>query len=466
MQSFKFVFLIFISILFTKIADSQTLLITEEFDKSYTNPVEHYPGKILLVFESELSLEFDSSMEYLDEPVFDGKRYYLFLNMGTALITVKYPDQRILSTLPFGQMSSNSYPSLKHGEKKYFIVSLIDKLILFDETEERIAAGTSDNQMLYEREALLIFSADPAELSLEFSSTIPITEVRHNFNRYLVYIKPSSQAISILAKETLATAQITIEDINTKDVRYYFIALPDYLRENKSIPKTPDDFLKLAYQDNQIGNYLEALENLSEYFDMIPEPHFEIQLFMKELLLKAKGQNETIRYYEDQLNKNKKLINHLMYSLVKDDYENIKMITIEYPNYLPAKLIYIKGVADYFRKNGFNISNGTSDRFPSICSAAIEAEESIAFLQLFGNTNTQFDISDVEFTKNFISENDITFLNGWANQRKAAYEFHLQKGIREGKNKEEIIENIWRSYNFINCSKESINIWFEKNYSN
>lgn len=210
---------------------AQTLIIKENAVKVKSIRNKIPDGKSLIVIESKLNLVFESSMEYLDNVKKENDLYFLFITQRACLITIKQPELNIMTNIPFGQLSDNSFPTLKTGETRYFIVSTVDKLIFFDNTEREKETGASDNQMLYEKEALLIVTTDPKDMKLEFKSSVNITEVKNQNNRHLIFIKPVDQTIVLKEQKNGATTEINISGIKVKDVKYYFVSLPDYLRD-------------------------------------------------------------------------------------------------------------------------------------------------------------------------------------------------------------------------------------------
>ena len=221
-------FLLFLFI-FNKVTFSQSIVYKEDAQKANKINDVVPEGKAMLVFEANFDLEIESSMEFLQKPIRDGNLYKIIISERSCLITIENSKTGSKENLAFGQLSPNSLPVLQNGVIKYFIVNM-EKKLYCDEIKE---SGV-DNQMLYEKEALLIFNIDPLDLDLEFSSTVKITEIKKESNRYKLYIKPENQIIKIIHKESGAYSSININNLNVKEVHYYFVRLPYNLRKTET----------------------------------------------------------------------------------------------------------------------------------------------------------------------------------------------------------------------------------------
>ncbi len=236
-------------------AKSQSLVFEEETNKVSTIMDQVPKGGALLVFESGLNLEFGSSMENLGKPERKGNLYKVFVTERTCVINIKETRTNSQVHIGFGQYSQNGYPTLKVGEKKYFMIRLEDKLEVVNQTEE-LKTQLHDDQMRHEKEALIVVNSNPTDLDLEFTedSSVPITEIRkdpNDVNRYLLYVKPQDQVIKINHKESGAYESIILKNLLAKEVRYFLVILPDNLR----IGATTEG-IKVIFRMNQSDVYI------------------------------------------------------------------------------------------------------------------------------------------------------------------------------------------------------------------
>ena len=229
----KKIIALWVIMLFVAQVDSQTLIFNDH--KVEENIlVNDVPSEgALLVFITDMGLEYESSMENLSNPFKRGKDYLLPINQRTCIINIRDPKTGATGNLSFGQLSEGSFKTLNKGEIKCFEISVQNKLICFDNTEKQKAEGANNNQMLYEKEALLIINVDPPTLNLELLSSRKITNIKKGKDNYLVYITPEDQYITISDLESNATETFRTGELNVKDVRYYFVFLPSYLRKSE-----------------------------------------------------------------------------------------------------------------------------------------------------------------------------------------------------------------------------------------
>ncbi|MFW5879698.1 MAG: hypothetical protein ACOCUV_02630, partial [bacterium] len=246
--------------------NAQTLIFEERPEIAQNHIAEINDGNALLIFESELDLEFESSMEYFEQPQKVNNIYKLSLKHRTAVITVINPKTAASVRIAFGQqMVEGGFPSLQRGEIKHFEIKLQNRLRSFDDSDRQKQQGATDSQMRYLSEALLIINTEPADLLLDFSSTVEITHVHKAINRYMLYVKPEAQTISIKNPEVNAIDYINIQDIEVKEVRYYFVILPGNLRtDTRSIANNAASIKNiLGYWGGNLGtetSYLEVQE--------------------------------------------------------------------------------------------------------------------------------------------------------------------------------------------------------------
>jgi hypothetical protein len=258
----KLKIILFGLILLSATVRSQTFIFNEYEPEQSDINTEASKSDATLFFKTDMELEFESSMEQLNAPSKENNKYRLPISERTCVITIRNKQSGATGTLAFGQLSSGSYNTLRKGEVKCFTLSTKDKLFCFDNTERQKSEGANDYQMQYKKEAMLIFNIDPEELNLEFSSSKKVTEVRKDKNRYLLYISPEEQSISITDPLTKATDKINTGKLKVKDVRYYYVSLPSYLRiTSKSISSIGtkiNDFL--GYWGGNLGTSKSFIE--------------------------------------------------------------------------------------------------------------------------------------------------------------------------------------------------------------
>lgn len=431
---------------------AQTLFWKENQEKAKSIHKDIPAGKSMIVFESKLNLVFESSMEYLDSVRREGNLFYLTISQRTCLITIKVPLLKILTNIPFGQLSENSLPTLKPGEIKYFEVGTENKLILFDNTEREKSAGSSDNQMLYEKEALLILTTDPVDMQLEIGSSVKITEIKNQENRHLVYIKPVDQVIGLKEKKNGATIEINVSGIKVKDVKYYFISLPDYLREKKDLPTTPEDFLALAYSNHETGQDSLALVNFLEYISRSKDKYVEPYMMLHDIMLGQKGKSVTIKFFEDLYNKDKSLFNQFMLSYAKKDFTVIKDLANKFPDFLPAKMYSIKN--DY---NFYILEEGKIDYdHPGIkyCEFIVAMERILDGVKKIEQTTNSKYFLKKETIQVFFSEKEKNFFEKWGNERRDFFISGIKVYLQRKMSKENIIRMCLTNTEFFACTND------------
>jgi hypothetical protein len=436
MKQILSIILIFNCLFITNNSFAQTLIYKENKEKAKLINQKIPVNKSLIVFESNLDLGFDSSMEFLDSPKRDGNLYYLEITPQACLITIRNLKLKILTNIPFGQLTSNSSPTLRNGEVRYFTVSTADKLNLFDNTEKAKASGNSDNQMLYEKEALLIFTTDPVDMKLEFTGSVKITDNKYQDNRYLIYIQTKNQVITLKEKGSGAIAEIVIADINVKDVKYYFVSLPDYLKKNNKIPSTPDEFLALAYSDNKIGNTKNALNDLLEYVARVDHKYIEPYMMLYDLLLKVKGESETINYFDEFYKKEQSQFSQFMLYYARKDFDNIKKMALNYPDFLPAKIYMIKNEAPFYKEVGYQLQAGTSKT--NICAVWEGAEKLQDDIEKINQCKKSDYFLKLETIHNLITPEEKQDIEGWGLWRKRNFNGLINLYLKEIKGNSDI----------------------------
>ena len=252
MNNLKILLLVLIFLFLTTITNAQSIGFVEQASKVSTIKDQVSAKEALLVFESKFDIEFESSMEKLRKPLRIGNMYKVFVTQKTCVISIREIKSNSHVKIDFGQLTQNSFPTLKNGEIRYFQLKLEDRLEVVNQTED-LKAKFSDNQMQYEKEALIIINCNPSDLELEFNSTEPITDKKKDKdNRYLLYVKPLNQTITINHKESGAYEALVLRNLEVKEVRYFYVILPDYLRvsANQSVG------IQVTFKMNQSDVYI------------------------------------------------------------------------------------------------------------------------------------------------------------------------------------------------------------------
>lgn len=204
--------------------NSQGLGFKEDPQKALGYSSQSLPDQILFIIESDLDLKFSSSMEKIQNIIKEGNFYKFYITEHVCVINIVEENSGYKTVLPFGQLSENTLPFLKNGEVKYFQVNYQKRMFAIEDGDH---VKGLDNQMLYEKEALLIINTDPLDLNIDFTSTSKITEIKSDKGRYRLYIAPEDQVITIMNKESGLKNNISLNDLHVKDVKYYFIYVQD-----------------------------------------------------------------------------------------------------------------------------------------------------------------------------------------------------------------------------------------------
>jgi len=229
---------------------------------------EHVPeGQSLLVFETDLDLEFESSVEYLKIPKYQDNKYYLFVNSGPQVITLKYFGDYNIS---FGQIRvPNTLPSLKSKEIKYFSVSKVQNLDFFDITDKEKNKGNIGIPVgVNVSDALVVIDVFPPELELIITDTKNgITKMSAENGKYKIFLTAPGEHILQLKNQDFDITNIPIKNIGSKDMRFYIVRKPTSIEEVYLDAKKAADYycksLELTYKARE-KPYSEAKELLEE----------------------------------------------------------------------------------------------------------------------------------------------------------------------------------------------------------
>ncbi|HZK08555.1 MAG TPA: PEGA domain-containing protein [Bacteroidales bacterium] len=258
----KNILTIIVSVLLSTALFAQKLEFVEKPGKADENAKLIQPEKVLLIFETDLNLHFKSSMENLNEPVKFGKTYQLFITQTKCIITIADQDEN-KADISFGNLGAN-FPPLNKGDVKYFEILLRYPLECIDQTLDKKRKGIIDNQMLYEKEALVFFTLDPPDMELQFSSTEKITDKKNDPGVYRLFLKPTSQTLTI-KYSNLDDTYIFIENLDVKEVRYYYVHLPNKFRNIQT--KTTDKSIS-------VGSYRIETDPPGAVIEMYGSPPF------------------------------------------------------------------------------------------------------------------------------------------------------------------------------------------------
>ena len=198
----------------------------EELPNLAKNFKEEVPeGKALFIFEGIEEFIFDSDNENINQPPKKGSIYKLLINIepasGAVIIKHKDADNAYIN---YGKLiASSTLPALENKEIKYFKLSLVKTLDYFDITNQKKKEGTTDFQGLTEKDALIILYVQPQNLDLQIEGST--TKVIKEEGRYKVYVLPEVRKINLKSKNYNDTP-IDLENLSTKEVRYFRVQLP------------------------------------------------------------------------------------------------------------------------------------------------------------------------------------------------------------------------------------------------
>ncbi|GAA4074386.1 hypothetical protein GCM10022389_19920 [Flavobacterium cheonanense] len=212
-------------------------------------------GQSLLVFETDLNLKFDSSIENLQiEDKIDGK-YYVFVSSGPQVITIKYFGDYSLN---FGQIGmNNGFPSLNNNEVKYFTISKLIALQYEDITKKEKDKGNNIVPIGPNvSDALVVINVFPPDLELEITEkNNGITKVtKQTDGVYKIFLKaPAQHILQIKNKEFKDPTNLPVDGLASKEVRFYLVKKPTNL-EDVSV-----DAQEAANANCELRNYQKKL---------------------------------------------------------------------------------------------------------------------------------------------------------------------------------------------------------------
>ena len=216
------------------LAHSQSALELILSDDKAVNITKNIPdGQSLIVFETDLNLKFDSSIENLKvENKIDGK-YYIYVSSGPQVITVKYFGDYLLN---FGQIGmNNGFPSLKNKEVKYFTVSKLIALQYEDTTKKEKDKGNNIVPVGPNvSDAMVVINVFPSDLELEITEkNNGITKInKRTDGGYEILLKaPAQHILQIRNKDFKNPTNLPVDGLASKEVRFYLVKKPTNLED-------------------------------------------------------------------------------------------------------------------------------------------------------------------------------------------------------------------------------------------
>jgi len=188
-------------------------------------------GKALLVFDSPVDLEFESSVENIKHTQKKDGKYYLFVSKGPQAITIKYLGNYNIN---FGQlMDPNSLPALKNKEIIFFRISVIHELEYYDITEKEKAKGNVGIPVgVNVSDALIVFNIFPPDLEIEITDeNNVITKQSKEKGTYKVFITAPGNRVIKINQTNQDITTIEINTLETKETRFYLIRKPVTLED-------------------------------------------------------------------------------------------------------------------------------------------------------------------------------------------------------------------------------------------
>ena len=212
-------------------------------------------------------------------------------------------------------------------------------------------------------------------------------------------------------------------------------------------------FLTLAYSANEIGNTRKAIDYLETYFQNETSYFIEPHRLYLSLMNDEDRQDEAIDFYKQRYESNDDIFNEFLYLLASDNNKEIMELSLSNPNFLPAKLVSIQSY----------ISNREDILYEEGCQKYELMESYYDFLNSKYYNDLKYFLSR-NYIKEFISENDKSFVRAWSNQRKGEIKTYINYGRQNHKTKDEILQDCITSFKRLGCSKESVTLLFNKLY--
>ncbi len=225
------VFLFFFNL---HLAFSQSALEFTLSDDKAVNISKNIPdGQSLLVFETDLNLKFDSSVENLQVENKIDSKYYIYVSSGPQVITVKYFGDYLLN---FGQIGmNNGFPSLKNKEVKYFTVSKLIALQYEDTTKKEKDKGNNITPIGPNvSDAMVVINVFPDDLELDITEkNNGITKItKLTDGRYQIFLKaPAQHILQIRNKDFKNPTNLPLDGLVSKEVRFYLVKKPNNLED-------------------------------------------------------------------------------------------------------------------------------------------------------------------------------------------------------------------------------------------
>ncbi len=194
-------------------------------------------GKSILVFESDLELEFESSFENLEKPLYEGGKYFLTVNSGAQAITIG-SDEKV--TINFGQLlDPNTLPALASKSVKYFKITKAWEFDFFDISEKEFEKGNVITPIgPNESDAYLEIRLYPRDMLVDivFEKKEAVTKLTKSSKAIEIFFKPGEYNVTLISKK-VEPLEFRIS-LGVKDVKIFALKMPlDFDEIDKKIEK-------------------------------------------------------------------------------------------------------------------------------------------------------------------------------------------------------------------------------------
>jgi hypothetical protein len=270
---------------FTPCLSQTSLIIKEDNSLEKLNSKNPKEGNSLLVFKTELELEFESSWVIVE--TYREREYYL-VEVEAVSQSISLYNENIPTVLNFdiNNAEVNSYPRLKAGDVKYFSVDLQIDLEYADITDNELKRGGSTTVVGPNvSDALVVIRLFPSDLELTISeSNNLISKLEKKGTAYNVFLKMSDT--KKFTNYNLTVKSDGVEEINVivpklapKAVKFYRVKKPliqqpavaiKHLDIIKGTDGLKDDRLEtptIDYRKNLIGNWGGSLGDDKTYLE-------------------------------------------------------------------------------------------------------------------------------------------------------------------------------------------------------
>lgn len=272
------------------LAQGQNKIKFEEFPDLAKKMKDAVPeGKALFVFEAKEDFQFDSDNENIVQPIKEGLLYKLYISVETSSGAVTIMNiVADKATINYGRnLFENSLPAIKKGEIRYFKLSLEPmilkpKLEWSDVTRAKKMEGAADLPTFNIEDALIIFNVVPKDLEIKIEGKKIDTVINDVNGVYKVYIQPEDQVL-VISSSKYMDESVPVGNINTKDVRYYYVQTPP-----------SDEGLESFDPSIKVGNYLIESIPAGALIQITGNPYFNNNRFKTPYPLESKEGTDII----------------------------------------------------------------------------------------------------------------------------------------------------------------------------